>query len=532
MRNRWIFALAVCVSLALPCFTGTVYAYEASVCGKPLTIQGYIQQEIHYGLVRDKYDVQSGLNSFLTTALLEIGYKPTNDLKLFASGYFEGDWAYEILGNSRNNQWDKKDFGGSRHHQYIRDDWNDWLHEAHVTWANEGFYLRVGKQIVQWGETDGQRLANLINPIDQRRGLTDVKFDTTVLPIWMLRAEYNTKVDTRFLTDFGVQFILDPAFKFRGNEITVLGNDEQGIFAPGVNGPTIPFLFPNGSYIGKAYTDIEKPHDFDPTYFSYGLKFRGVLSDGTIVNILGFYGRDRDYAAATSGAGAVFSFNNWDYKGILSPVQSGYYPYYKFVGLTLAKEVPQLAFQVLSNIAPVFRLESTYAFNTTYGTNEAVDASKQFVKTDELAVALTMDYKVRVRWLNPTVGITINPQVFFQREMNFNHGFATGATPFNPTRIEMSQRGSIAGALHENNYKYSLLLMTQYLNTKLTPMAMWIRDVQNATDMYLFKLTYARDSNWTYGLSGVFFSGKYAGNGMEVMRHKDKVWATVSYSFN
>ncbi len=36
--------------------------------------------------------------------------------------------------------------------------------------TNNQFYFRVGKQIVQWGETDGFLLMNQINPIDQRRG--------------------------------------------------------------------------------------------------------------------------------------------------------------------------------------------------------------------------------------------------------------------------------------------------------------------------------------------------------------------------
>ncbi len=531
MRRKWLLCLAVCMSMSLAGFGGTAQAYKVDVCGRPLTIQGYIQQEIDYGLVKHKYETQSGFNSFLTTAMLEMGYMPTDNTKLYASGYFEGDWAYELLGNGRNVQWDRKGFGDSRHHNYIHDDFDDLLHEAHFTWSGEEFYLRVGKQIVQWGETDGQRLANLVNPIDQRRGVTDVKFDTTILPIWMIRAEYNAKLNNPFFLDFGVQFIIDPAFRYRGNEIGGTANNVCGVNAAGVNaGPSLT--------VGEMYSDIEKPRDFDFNYFTYGLKLKGTLPDGTVVSLLGYYGRDRDYAYAATSPFFFVTANNWDRtKGVLNTVKKGYYPYYKFVGLTIAKEVPQLAFSALSNIAPIFRLESTYAFNTKYGTSELLDESKQYAKTDELAVALTMDYKVRVPWLNPNVGITVNPQFFFQREMNFYHGY--GVTGFDPvtyapviSRLSLNPRLSIYEPLNENSYKFSILLTTFYMHGKLQPMFMWIRDVSNAGDMYLAKLTYTRNQNWSYGLSGVLFQGKYPGQGMEPARNKDKIWATVTYSFN
>ncbi len=194
---------------------------------------GYITQEVDFGLVQNKYDTQSGFNSFLTSAMLEVSYMPTDETKLFASGSFQADWAYEIFGSGRNKQWEKKGFADSRSHQYIYDNGNDLLHEAHFTWSGEHFYLRVGKQIVQWGETDVWRLTNLINPIDTRRGVADVKFETTIVPIWMVRAEYNTK-KVSFANELGFQFIFDPAFQYRGNLTVEPGNDYQGVFSPNV----------------------------------------------------------------------------------------------------------------------------------------------------------------------------------------------------------------------------------------------------------------------------------------------------------
>ncbi len=519
MKRTCIVFLAVCISLA--CFAGLSRAYEFAVCGRPLTVFGYITQEAQYGLVRNKYDNQSRLSSFLTSAMLEIGYMPTDNLKLFASGYFEADWAYEILGNGRNAQWDKKGFGDSRNHQFVRDDWNDWLREAHVTYTTPNFYLRVGKQIVQWGESNAQ-VTNRVNPIDQRRGPTDVKIDNTILPNWLVRAEYNTKVDSTFLQDLGIQFVIDPSFKFRGNENVLPGNDWQGIFNPAINVGTI-------GYVGQIYSDIEKPHDFDLNYFSYGMRIRAEIQ-GTIFHLMGYYGRDRDYVA--NGSGAVFGFNTWDNKLLVHPVQYGYYPYYKFVGFTATRELAQLKAGFLGGVAPVFRFESAYAFNATHSTNDSSD--QQFAKTDEMTMALAMDWKIKVDWLNPKAYITINPEFVFQREMNFYHGYhwdySTGAPVL--TRTTMSNRNTVGEALSENNYSYSLMVMTTYFHNKLTPMAAWSHNNLAKDDFYMFRISYAPTQNWTYTLASFFFSGKYAGNGNEVMRHHDKVIGSVTYTFD
>ncbi len=520
MKRKLIFSLAVCIALFFTSFAGMSSAYEWDVCGRPLTVMGYIQQEIHYGLVQGKYDTQSGLNSFLTTALLEIGYKPTDNLKLFASGYFEGDWAYEILGNGRNNQWDAKGFGGSRHHQYIRDDWNDWLHEAHITYTTDNVFFRIGKQIVQWGETDVWRLTNLINPIDQRRGVSDVKFETSIIPIWMVRAEYNSKVESKFLSEFGVQFILDPAFKFRGNEIVYPGNDWQGVFSPNI---TIPGL----GYVGSQYNDEEKPNDFDTEYFSYGLKLRGVLSDGTILQLLGFYGRDRDYVNRPLGAVVdfgepMYSGNNFDHKFILHPVNSSHYYFYKFVGFTMAHEFQKLTVSALGGVAPILRFESMYAFNSVHEALSGVGGTGlgYTLKTDELSMAASIDWKVKIDWLNRAAYITISPQYFFQREMDWPHN-----------GLALQDKLTQDTPMYQNNYKYSLLLMTSYFHNKLTPMVVWAHNQTQKDNMFLAKLSWQQNEHWTYGLSGLVFDGAKADRGNGYMKNKDKIWATITYSF-
>jgi hypothetical protein len=55
---------------------------------------------------------------------------------------------------------------------FSRDKWKGaWNKYANIgTWTPGDFLFRVRKQIVRWGETDGFRLMDQINPLDQRRG--------------------------------------------------------------------------------------------------------------------------------------------------------------------------------------------------------------------------------------------------------------------------------------------------------------------------------------------------------------------------
>ena len=250
-----------------------------------------LSQEVGFGIGGDHYDTQQGFQSMLTQLLVELQYSPRPDFKAFVSGSFSADWAYPILAD--NDKWEEKGFDKSRYRLFILYNWQDMLKEAYATWADEHFYIRLGKQIVSWGETDGFLLMNQLNPIDQRRGLADVQFENTIIPIWMLRAEYNPRIKSSWMQELGFQFIFNPnPFGFRGNETIRPGNTYAGIWAPNVE---IQGPFPGGfAHLGQYLWDWNQPSAFSADGFDYGFKIKTVISD-TIINLAGFYGMDRDF---------------------------------------------------------------------------------------------------------------------------------------------------------------------------------------------------------------------------------------------
>ena len=158
-------------------------ATEFNLGGKPASLMGYVDQGVTANISREKsFDNKDGLNSAVFTALLEGEYKPATNLKVFMSGKLTADWIYPIMSNNNNSEWKGKGFDQSRDELFVDTGWDKMLNEAYVTYSPGNFFLRVGKQIVGWGETDGFRLMDQINPVDNRRGLGDVEFENTHHP--------------------------------------------------------------------------------------------------------------------------------------------------------------------------------------------------------------------------------------------------------------------------------------------------------------------------------------------------------------
>ncbi len=63
------------------------------------------------------------------------------------------------------------------------------LREFYWDYAGESVYWRLGKQQVVWGEADGLKLLDVINPQSFREFILD-DFDDSRIPLWMVNAEY------------------------------------------------------------------------------------------------------------------------------------------------------------------------------------------------------------------------------------------------------------------------------------------------------------------------------------------------------
>ena len=118
-----------------------------------------------------------GLSSFRLFAILEAGYKINKNHKLLVQGKAYYDDVYSL--NSANYPNIPETY-----EEEIR------LGEAYLTGTiNENMDYKIGRQIVVWGKSDSLRVADILNPMDNRNpGITDI--ENLRLPVGMIKLDW------------------------------------------------------------------------------------------------------------------------------------------------------------------------------------------------------------------------------------------------------------------------------------------------------------------------------------------------------
>lgn len=500
MRKLTVLLAMAAVALLL---AGQVQAKQILIGGKPLNVFGYFTQGIQYNLGGNHYDTEEDFQALLFNAFVEAEYNPRDDLRLYASGMLTADWIYDV--KSGGGAWADKLFDQSSDNLHIDDESWQLLKEAHVTWTPGDFYFRLGKQVVGWGETDGFRLMDQINPIDQRRGFSDVEFETSIIPIWLVRAEYLPSVQLGWLQEFGLEFIFNPNAQFIPNQGTALGNDAGGIWAPNVKVPLggpYPYDY---AHMGSAVNNIQEPDNWNSDGFEYGLRLKGVVLDAIVT--LNFFSGLANDPVLTMDPGPPGQSLASDGRGILHPTFNGKYPRFQFVGATYSKDLLFLNSSALGGVSPVLRLETLYAFDSTFATSNNTTE-----KHDEWRTALGLDWKVKIPLLNPRAYFTISPQVYLRHIQSY------------PSAYEISN-------IEEDNWVTTMMITTSYLHNKLTPTFFWMRDFTTRSNMIRLQLTYAMTYQWSFTVGALLFNGQDEQKGFDLFDNKDYVYFKISFKW-
>jgi hypothetical protein len=129
------------------------------------------------------------------------------------------------------------------------------LREGFLDLTFEKVDLRIGKQQVVWGSTDGFRVTDVVNPLDLREfGLAE--FLDSRIPLWI------GKIDYYLTTDFSLQALIIPEMQF----VEPAHAGSEYAFGP----PEIP------QGVVPIINAVEEPDEsFENT--EYGLKFSGYF---------------------------------------------------------------------------------------------------------------------------------------------------------------------------------------------------------------------------------------------------------------
>jgi hypothetical protein len=503
MKKRRFLFLVLVAELTIALTFSSAIAEEFSVLGRPLKLFGYATQEMSFGL-KNTYDTENSLNSALMNLFVEGDYEITRDLKFYGSGMLTVDWAYQLL--SHRDSWDDKLFSKSKDKLNVDGEYWQVLKEARLTWTPGDFMFRVGKQIVSWGELLGFRIMDQINPLDQRRGFLDVEFETTIIPIWLFRADYYPKIKSSWLQDLGFEFVYNPNADFIPDQGIMAGNADGGIWAPNVP-------IPGAHLAATAYSNITEPNRWKEGN-EFGFRAKANMF-GAMTTLNFFYGRDNSPVTKlvppfmSPVPPDIFAS---DGKLLLHPFQEGKYPLLKFVGVTAAKELTPLRASFLGDVAPTIYWEALYAFDRTFTFTDTVTGMGRFDKSDDFRTGIEVTWKVKIPALNARTYFAFTGEFFYQRIMDY------------PSVEE------IAG-LKKNNYQTFLSVNTSYFHQKLTPSLTWIHDINSNSNYLIPKLVFDYDYHWHFTLGAQLFNGAKTGQGFWLFDNKNQIYFKVAYKW-
>lgn len=524
-RHRFLVSFLVAAFILV--MSNRVSAIVFPIGDDMLNVGGYITQTFQYSIVPHAnyhQDQEENFNQFLTTLFLEGHLDMTKyRLNFYLSGKVVTDWIYLI--KSHDDSWREKEFNKSRSELFVDKKWWQLLQEGYVTWTPQNFYLRVGKQIVSWGEMDFVRIMDQINPLDSRRGFSDVEFESTIIPIPLVRAEWHPPVSNyqNFVSELGIQFVYNPNANFIPDQNPALGSDVGGIWAPS--------YIANGINFGHMDSNDKEPKRWEP---EFGLRIQ-TLIHGSIITLNGFYGRANspvemsDLTVVSPFYGPGISPTTpfpakLDPKGrpILYAAMVGLWPRQKFVGITDTTELRFLRFTTLGGTTPVLRCEVKYEFGKMFNELNAgpVPTKSSFITSNTLDAAVAIDWKFKVRPINPNAYLTLSLQGFYKRITDYPEYFTVFGT-----------KAKIVDTPRADTWTVTAYSDTNYWNGKLVPSLAYMWDINNKAHFILPKITYKPSDKWGFGLEGCWLIGGKDNASFNLFQHKSYAAFKIKYSF-
>ncbi len=524
--RRSIFAVMLLVGFVLA-WAQPTRARQFTLLGNPLNVFAYVSQSAQISLKGDEYSVEEGLQQALLTVFAEADYRPKTDLTFYISGIMTMDLIYDIKHDDRT--WNEKLFSNSRSRMYLDDrDWQ-FLKEAHVTWTPSSFLFRVGKQIVSWGEMDFFRIMDQINPTDDRRGFSDVEFETTIIPIWLVRAEWWPELNIGWLDETGFQFVFNPNAEFIPNQRLNTGNDYGGIWSAAAEVPNPVYeeigIGTPTMYVGAPDENlVSEPDNWDDDGFEYAVRFSAMIR-GSILTLNGFYGRENSpqellagfkedpFLSKLAGEPVPALGTASDGTSIFYPKFSGYYPRQKTIGVTWTGDIP-IVITSLGGVNPLLRVEAKYQFDKVY-----TDADQtRFYKCDLLKTGIGIDWKVKIPSLNPRAYFAVMPQFFYSHIFDYPDGVTLNDTD--------------DGLLPDKDYyTVTMVLNTSYINGKLVPQIAGSYLVNNEAHLVIASLSYQQSNRWHYTMEVSFLGGEEPNVPLWLFRKNDYIAFKVKYNW-
>jgi len=478
-----------------------------SVFGKELNVTGYVSQEAAFAAHHDKqvagrhYD-ETGLHSAYYTVYLDSTLWLNQDINVRMINRLMGDWAFNIKDN--DDSWNNRGFGSSdvRNELHIDDNLHEVLREFYINYMHGNWNIRLGKQQIAWGESDGLRLCDIINPLDlSREGPfrdSDEGYETTRIPLLLAKINY-TFSDIQFgpIYEPGVEFVFNPG------DIRQNRSPDDSIWQPHAA------LLPPG-----ITTSIknDKP-DKQLRHREWGFRLTGNIRE-TYTSLIFYSGYLHDPIVCSTGfnAGTGTLFVTKEYEKVHS------------FGLTASRELYGFRNVFKSQVNPVLRLEALYQHDHPYNTTnfpEVFTGGEELDKKNVLRYMLGFDWSVKMDFLNPDRYVFVSAQFFHYHILNYPDKYDLQNGPYGDWKAR------------ENQYYSTLLIRTSYFNDLVKPQILGVTDWTYGTYWIKPKIRFELGNHWRPEVGGIFIFAGHDDQRREFghWADRDEIYFKLAYQF-
>ncbi|MBN2108678.1 MAG: DUF1302 family protein [Deltaproteobacteria bacterium] len=483
------------IAAFLFCLTANAtFAFQA-YDGK-LDLKGSIQQTLNIKTHQDERDIR--YNSFRTTVRGELLYKfketPDLDLNFYTLANYYYDAALEIDSNMRYSV--RHEGGDSDKYRDVRRprDSEEWLKETYFDLKYDDCRIKLGKQLVSWGETAESRVADLINPLDLKYIIAFPDWEDYKLGLWMARMFYSPQ---NMWQDLSFELVVIP-FNFVETRYPPAGH---GAF---VGQPIL------GDGKMQKVLDSQRRDTPDESFKNLELGFRikgySNIGEGVDWYLSNFYTRlDSPIINGKSGMNRLIRlmlFNNpggrvWTY------------PHYNSTAFSFSTTA--------SKIKSVIKGECALNTKRDYNYGKAANNANEIKERNLLTTALTFDRKTMIPWLSEmNRNEPFNFSFTWYQYWLFNHEYdkRTGKYILGETGRDSSLT------------KFTLSVNTSYFFSTLIP-AVNIAYETNGSSTIVGQLVYMPTFHWQFVAYYQQFNEAWGSDS----RYGNQVGLSIKYDF-
>ncbi len=526
MRKRLVaafFSFAVCACIML-CAGKPAQASSQYYDGK-LEISGFAKETVFYRTSWEPGEsgdhnsrVDLALASFYFESIYKITDSPDMNITWFnglrywweQSSYFD-DRANDILAHNDRARYEHPTHG------------EELLTESYLSFTKGPWDVRVGKQIIIWGQLDTSRVADVVNPLDLRRGVPGVdNWEEIKQGLWMINTTYRSTLPGNLI----FQNIINPGY-YKNLLLPYEGTHWGPGHAKNAFGPTIDS--PGIYHWQQQKWNADAPTGWDADNWELGFRVQGYTydidwsllywnarSDGPTARVHNAtkYGTNYAFPAAVlatiTGSDTVHA-KYWDGGKAFS------FKRFQTFGGTAQTVIEPLH-------DSVWRLEWFFEkdspFNTgVKGSNSSLTG---VTRQDILGTAMSYSDKYNIPWFTPTIGtgkfFELTLTYFIEHVFNMN------------SDIVINDRNHRQG--DPNAQSLSLFMMQQMFNASwtFTFNSSYYPMIKKWFIVPCFTYTWPGE-HWRTDIGAALYGGsnnEYVGDGYA---HKDSILFRMRYEF-